>query len=116
MIIENGQLFAFGKNDCGELGLNDEMNRLTPTELLFFQKLKIKSIYCGENHTFVALGKLYIINLDNNKLYCFGNNVYGNLGLSDNNNRLTPTENIFFNNMEIKKIICGENFSIVLLS
>jgi alpha-tubulin suppressor-like RCC1 family protein len=69
--------------------------------------LKIKNIYCGDEFTFILL--------ENGKLYCFGNNKSGQLGLGDKIEKKTPTELTFFDNMKIKKIICSFCYTIVLL-
>src|SRR4029079_10784385 len=49
--IENN-VWAFGANYSGQLGLNDRNNRFIPTIILFNDKpIKAKSIACGSGHT-----------------------------------------------------------------
>jgi hypothetical protein len=43
-------------------------------------------------------------------------NDFGNLGLNDTDDRNTPTEINFFQNLEIINIYGGQNYTFVLLS
>jgi X-linked retinitis pigmentosa GTPase regulator len=55
-LLDNGKLFGFGGNEYGQLGLGDKKHRVEPTELKFFEKMKIKKIYCGGYFTIITLG------------------------------------------------------------
>jgi alpha-tubulin suppressor-like RCC1 family protein len=54
--------------------------------------------------------------LENSKLFCFGSNLNGQLGFENKEIIWVPKENTFFEKLEIKKIVCGDSFSVVLLS
>ena len=76
-ICENNKIYCWGYNSYGQLGLGDNDNRNKPVEF----KIKgnsspIKQIICGGHHTFAIC--------ENNKIYCWGKNDYGQLGLEDN--------------------------------
>jgi alpha-tubulin suppressor-like RCC1 family protein len=73
LIDMNDNVWAFGHNVHGQLGLGDTIQRNTPTQLI---GVKTKNISCGNNHTIV-------IDLNNN-LLGFGNNEEGTLGLGEN--------------------------------
>jgi alpha-tubulin suppressor-like RCC1 family protein len=62
-------------------------------------------IVCGDSHS--------IILTENDELYVCGSNIFGQLGLGDNNNRnlYTKLENNFG---KMKNIVCGDNYNIIL--
>ncbi|KAL9642293.1 hypothetical protein ABK040_007292 [Willaertia magna] len=83
-------------------------------------QIEIKQISTGNNFTFILTTE--------NKLYSFGNNERGQLGLNDKKNRKEFTkikqsfftmdpnftkENFTKNNTTIKNIFCGNNFTIL---
>ena len=113
----HGELFAFGYNYYGQLGLGDNMNRNIPTHVMrtenatsihvqtcSFGDENIKQIYCGENHTFILK--------KSGELFTFGNNLYGQLGLEDSEDRNIPTLVVIDKN--IKQIYCGEEHTYIL--
>ncbi|NDD83589.1 hypothetical protein EBZ38_04805 [bacterium] len=96
----NNNLWSFGKNNNGQLGLNDINPRKLPARLPLS---KWESIDAGANHVLVVNS--------NKELWSFGNNDYGQLGLGDTLNRYEPTKI----NSEIRwsKPIAGGNHSLV---
>ena len=106
-IIESGIVYGFGYNGNGELGIGNEENQLIPKEIIYFKNIPISKIYCGLYHSF-AISK-------SNKVYCWGDNINGQLGIGDNNNRLTPEENKFFKGKSIIQCSLGDNHSIFLI-
>ena len=87
----SNKLYVWGRNDYGELGLGDNKSRHWPTRLRFppeegtgpFEtKTTIKSICCGADHSMVLL--------ENNSIYVWGFNEYGQLGLGHYNNIHLP--------------------------
>jgi alpha-tubulin suppressor-like RCC1 family protein len=88
------------------LGLNHFDNIYSPTQILNF---KIKEVSTGETHS--------IILTNNNQLFSFGSNSFGELGLgySSNKNISIPTEiNHNFTKFNIKKISCGYYHTLIL--
>ena len=97
--IDN-DLFVFGNNSNGELGLNDILHRDEPTKNPLLSN--IIDISSGRDHTFVKTS--------NNEIYAFGNNKYSQLGIKTQNNRqITPirvfedNEDIWFSNINKSK-------------
>jgi alpha-tubulin suppressor-like RCC1 family protein len=90
-----GELYGFGRNSSYELGLGDDIHRNIPTLLMIDRS--IKNIRCGAAHT--------LIHKLDGKLYCYGHNGYGQLGLGDNINRFTPI--LLMTDKSIKSIHCG---------
>jgi len=78
---KDNNLFVFGSNFYGQLGLGHNNNINIP--ILLMQDQQIKSISCGYNHS--------IIQKTNGELLIFGNNAYGQLGLEHNQNINIPT-------------------------
>ncbi len=75
-----GQLFAFGSNYYGQLGLGHDEERYTPTQALIGQK--VKAVSAGDGHTMVIT--------EDGQLFTFGWNNKGQLGLGHNDNKNTP--------------------------
>ncbi|HLX53033.1 MAG TPA: hypothetical protein VKR58_03800 [Aquella sp.] len=80
------KIYVWGRNDFGQLGLGDTTNRNSPTELSL-SNLKFMAISCGMNHV-IAL-------THTGKLFVWGNNKDGQLGLGNQTNYYTPQELIF---------------------
>ena len=68
-----GTLFAFGRNDFGQLGLGDAKDKHTPQHIEALRSHGIAAVACGQYHTAVAV--------TGGGLYTFGKNDYGQLGV-----------------------------------
>ena len=79
-----GRLYSWGSNDDGQLGLGDNIDRVVPSEIYFSCAIKFESIHCGAYHTIVVT--------THNKIYIWGRNTSGQLGLGDRHNRCSPQE------------------------
>lgn len=71
---DQGQVWAFGDNACGQLGLGDQLARILP-EKLDWTFGAIKSISCGLTHALFLTKQ--------GKVYACGKNDQGQLGLGD---------------------------------
>ncbi|KAJ5075561.1 adp-ribosylation factor 1 [Anaeramoeba ignava] len=101
-----GNLYSWGRNSNGQLGVGDNESRSKP-ELISKLSNSIKKISGGGYH-FIALTKT-------NQLYSCGKNKNGQLGLGDLNDRNIPTLVELPKNIgEIKNIKCGDVQSILL--
>ena len=109
IVMYNGDLYVFGNNEFGQLGLNDNRIRYRPIRNDFFtDKGSIKHIVLGELHSMILM--------DNGDLYVFGNNRDGQLGLNDDLERNSPIRNDFFKDKgSIKQIALGRYHSMVLM-
>eukprot|EP00639_Heterosigma_akashiwo_P004180 CAMPEP_0194582040 /NCGR_PEP_ID=MMETSP0292-20121207/15322_1 /TAXON_ID=39354 /ORGANISM="Heterosigma akashiwo, Strain CCMP2393" /LENGTH=441 /DNA_ID=CAMNT_0039436025 /DNA_START=270 /DNA_END=1592 /DNA_ORIENTATION=+ len=78
------QLFAFGRNDFGQLGLGDRDDRAAPTEVeaLGGGGRACSALACGQYHTVVAL--------EGGGAFGFGKNDYGQIGMEGHDARLRP--------------------------
>lgn len=138
-----GQVWAFGSNESGQLGLGHYETLDTPT--LIPELSGIIRIAAGRNHslfldqdgqvwacgesfepypqiisdlptiTEIAVGGQHSLLLDNlGQVWTFGSNEYGQLGLGDFEDRSEPTQII--NLPPIAQIKAGDNFSLMVSS
>merc|ERR1711862_1071214 len=96
----NNDLYVFGNNEGGELGLGDTDNRSKPIKHPSLSN--IIDISKGGFHTFVKTS--------NNEIYAFGNNEYTQLGIeTEDEHQITPirvfedNEDIWFSNINKSK-------------
>jgi hypothetical protein len=108
-LIENGdggrELWSWGYNGYGQLGVNDTTNRAVPTQISFNQATngRIIEIWAtGGNY-----GQLYVLT-DTGRLYGCGYNGNYQLGDGSSTNRTTLVliKNWSADNRKIKKFVC----------
>ena len=98
------ELYSWGYNGYGQLGLGHNDNQLLPQKLRL--SVLIESISCGANHT-IAL-------INNDKvLYVWGNNAFGQLGLGDENSVNSPHKLVLCES--IISVTCGELHTVALV-
>ena len=105
-----GIVYAWGWNEGGQLGLGDKEKRLTPSLIPYFKE---NGIYIIQ----VAAAYKHNLALDKNgKVYSWGWNEFGALGLSHNEEKLSPTLISFFeeNGIIISKLAIGSWHSLAL--
>merc|ERR1712100_591876 len=107
-LSEDGELFSFGFNQYGQLGLrnNQKRNYISPR---FISSLKdVEFIECGGAHTFCKTL--------NNEIFCWGYNGYSQLGLENRDNQNTPILCSLLSNEDVVDIKCGYYHTLVLTS
>ena len=104
VILTDKQLvYTFGSYDRNSHGRAIR----TPTLISLFEFEKITSISCGDYHA-LALTQ-------NGKVYAWGYNAYGQLGLKHDNEYVYKTELVEMpNNVSVKQISCGSYHSLLL--
>ena len=80
VLLENGDVYTFGRGDDGRLGHGDEEERHRPTKVEALSGVSM--IEAGRYNSMAVL--------ENGDVYAFGDNTRGALGLGDSDNRLTP--------------------------
>jgi hypothetical protein len=101
-LTKDGQVYSFGANELGQLGLGHSNSTIAPT--LISGLNNIVQISAGDNHSLLLT--------KNGKIYSFGYNQYGQLGLGDYEERSTPTLVSNINN--IMQISAGGYYSLLL--
>ena len=57
--LENDELYSFGSNEFGQLGIGESKYQKTPQLVSHFKQMKIKKISNGESHSLVLTGKYF---------------------------------------------------------
>ncbi|KAM8857587.1 RCC1 and BTB domain-containing protein 1 isoform 1-T1 [Synchiropus picturatus] len=82
-LTDTGEVFAWGYNNCGQVGCGSTANQPSPRRVAFrLQNKAAVSIVCGQTSSLAVL--------DNGEVYGWGYNGNGQLGLGNNGNQLTP--------------------------
>ena len=100
-LTEKGNVYSWGNNKSGQLGLADNISKCSP------QKIKLSNISiinCGYGHT---------ISYGNGILYGWGSNYSHQLGLGNRNDKNEPTKVSLFKK-DILQISCGSHHTMCL--
>ncbi|XP_015608978.1 RCC1 and BTB domain-containing protein 1 isoform X3 [Cephus cinctus] len=81
-VTDNGDVYAWGYNGVGQLGIGNYVNQLNPYKVATLVGVVIEKVVCGYAHT-IALS-------DEGVLYVWGGNTYGQLGLGNKTNTCIP--------------------------
>ena len=108
---QSGEIFAFGRNDFGQLGLGDSTDRKEPArvDLPQAEGSPARSIGCGQYHTMIATYSGHA--------YGFGKNDYGQLGLVSTECQRRPIllDSPIFEDGNVLKFRCGYYHTLCLL-
>jgi alpha-tubulin suppressor-like RCC1 family protein len=86
-MLDNGSVKCWGKNNLGQLGLGDTINRGDNSSKMG-DNLTIVDLGSGRTATAIATGDSHTCAiLDNESIKCWGANASGQLGLGDTDNR-----------------------------
>ncbi len=117
-VCENGELYTFGYNLYGCLGLGSDLQSEdenfesdcahVPLKIPYFvrENLKIKSIACGDSHV--------ICLTDTNRVFTWGCGEFGRLGTGDEDDRYEPTEIKLSFGYTFKEVFAGPDTSFLL--
>nr|XP_046180016.1 RCC1 and BTB domain-containing protein 1 isoform X4 [Oncorhynchus gorbuscha] len=81
-LTHDGEVFGWGYNGNGQLGVGNNGNQLTPCRLAALQGLCVLEIVSGYAHSLALT--------DEGLLYAWGANTYGQLGTGNKSNQLSP--------------------------
>ena len=81
-VSESGEVYAFGCNMYGELGLGHSLPQTTPKKIEILKDVDF--VDCGSNHTFCKTL--------NDEIFCWGRNCFGSLGLGNSKPYATPVK------------------------
>jgi alpha-tubulin suppressor-like RCC1 family protein len=102
----DGKVYATGRNDYGQLGLNDTTDRSVFTEVASLSGKVILAVSTGDSHT-IALAS-------DGKVYAVGHNDYGQLGLNDYVDKDVFTEIAYLADKDIIAVSAGFQHTIAL--
>ena len=106
-ILKNdGSLWSCGRNDYGQLGLGDNTDRKTFTQVTTNINNDVKEVICGYYHTFILK--------NDGSVWSCGYNIHGQLGLNDYTDRTTFTQVTTNINNDVKQIVCGDSHNFIL--
>lgn len=106
-IDNKGNLFTWGNNDKGQLGLGDYNMRSTPTKVDIDGEAS--NVWCGN--------KVTIVQMADGKVYGFGDNSNYLLGQKTRTDIVSkPTENTYLSGTTIDKIEFQDDFAIALIT
>uniref|UniRef100_A0A8C6VVF6 Regulator of chromosome condensation (RCC1) and BTB (POZ) domain containing protein 1 n=1 Tax=Nothobranchius furzeri TaxID=105023 RepID=A0A8C6VVF6_NOTFU len=83
-LIDNGEVYGWGYNGNGQLGIGNNGNQLCPCRLATLQGVCIQQVVAGYAHCLALT--------DEGLLYAWGANTYGQLGTRNKSNHLSPVQ------------------------
>uniref|UniRef100_A0A8D3BQR0 RCC1 and BTB domain containing protein 2 n=1 Tax=Scophthalmus maximus TaxID=52904 RepID=A0A8D3BQR0_SCOMX len=83
-VLENGEIYGWGYNCNGQLGLGNNGNQQTPCRIAALQGVNIVQVACGYAHTLALTDEGFV--------YAWGANSYGQLGTGNKSNQALPTQ------------------------
>ncbi|XP_067001065.1 X-linked retinitis pigmentosa GTPase regulator isoform X2 [Anabrus simplex] len=99
LVCEKGRVFVFGNNDYGQLGLGHRNIMTRPSCVKTLKPEKIIHIACGKAHTLAAT--------ESGKLFTWGSNSDGQLGVGDVQDRALPTHVLDYEGGNIRQLSAG---------
>ena len=106
LFTATGDVYVWGHNFNGQLGLGDTTNRNVPTRNYFLSDLDIAVFRAGSAHNIAVTTA--------GDVYVWGANLFGQLVLDDNDDRHTPTRSDVLSSLDVAEIHMAFNHSIVL--
>lgn len=105
VLARTGELFAFGSNESGQLGIPlASKATYQPTVVDFFRHTPIAKVVCGSYFTMVCC--------QDGTVYAFGQNNNGQLGIGNTVTKCVP--NLVELDVNVVEIGCGFNYAILL--
>ncbi|TRY88331.1 hypothetical protein DNTS_018819 [Danionella cerebrum] len=106
-LSRDGQLFVWGENSSGQLGLEkSEPSSLTPQPLNSLCGIPLAQISTGGDHSFALSFS--------GAVFGWGRNSAGQLGLNDEQDRAVPCHIKFLRSQKVVYISCGEEHTAAL--
>lgn len=104
-LTSNGDVYAWGINEMGQVGVGNEELYPTPIKLNGFDGQKIISISCGFLHSMALT--------EDGNVYSWGDNEFGQLGIGESIKNVNEPIKVRIE-FKIKKVICGRLHSLFL--
>ncbi|XP_070070832.1 probable E3 ubiquitin-protein ligase HERC3 isoform X1 [Drosophila takahashii] len=107
LISKSSAVFGWGRNNCGQLGLNDEMNRNYPTQLKTLRTLGVRFVACGDEFS------VFLTN--EGGVFTCGAGAYGQLGHGFGSNEMLPRMVMELMGSTITQVACGNRHTMALV-
>jgi len=106
-ITEEGKCYTFGRNEQGQLGHGDKMNRGAPTAVKTLEGVRVTKAVAGKTHTlFLTSG---------GEVWATGSNKFGELGFGKTCDSEDKPKQITALGSKVVDIGAGEEFSMLVL-
>ncbi|XP_067014557.1 RCC1 and BTB domain-containing protein 1 isoform X2 [Anabrus simplex] len=99
-LTDEGEVFAWGQNNCGQVGSGVSTNQSAPRRVNSgISTKRCVSIACGQTSSMAVT--------DAGEVYGWGYNGNGQLGLGNNINQMSPNRVATLQGVVVTKIVCG---------
>ncbi|KDR17139.1 RCC1 and BTB domain-containing protein 1-like isoform X2 [Zootermopsis nevadensis] len=99
-LTRDGEVYAWGQNNCGQVGSGMSTNQSAPRKVnSFIGEKRTISIACGQTSSMAVL--------ESGEVYGWGYNGNGQLGVGNNMNQLNPGRVLNLQGVIIKRVVCG---------
>nr|QEM23329.1 UV resistance locus 8 [Colobanthus quitensis] len=98
-VTDSGSIYTYGWSKYGQLGHGDFEDHPTPYKLEALSDKPISQISGGWRHTMAVTS--------DGKLYGWGWNKFGQVGVGDNVDRCSPVQVVFPHDQKVVQICCG---------
>ncbi|PNT68828.1 hypothetical protein BRADI_3g45740v3 [Brachypodium distachyon] len=105
-VSSSGDLYTYGWSKYGQLGHGDFEDHLVPHKLEALKDRFISQIAGGWRHTMAVAG--------DGKLYGWGWNKFGQVGVADNVDHCSPVQVIFPDEQKVAQVACGWRHTLAL--
>jgi hypothetical protein len=108
----HGQLWAWGQNQFGQLGVGDKANRSFPTRVRLLEQVSVKQLAAGQLHVLAVEESA-----QGGRLFAWGCGRNGRLGLGDVEHRVSPTvvESLRKRGLRVKVAAAGYSHSLAVV-
>ena len=111
-LLKNEQLYSWGRNDCGQLGLGHYIHSPVPEHVTALSAYTVQQIECGYDHCIAFVNEIRPSDLaksvagesvmGRNRVFTWGRGEEGQLGHQDNLSRCVPK---FVETLEARSIL-----------
>ncbi|XP_030225248.1 RCC1 and BTB domain-containing protein 1 isoform X1 [Gadus morhua] len=99
-LTTDGEVFAWGYNNCGQVGSGSTANQPSPRRVAgLLQGKAVVGVACGQTSSLALV--------DNGELYSWGYNGNGQLGLGNNGNQLSPCRLTALQGLCVQQVVAG---------
>ncbi|MFA4987322.1 MAG: hypothetical protein WC712_12110 [Candidatus Brocadiia bacterium] len=106
VLCSDGSVYAWGANNFGSLGIGDDYARTMPNLVPALSGLGVKAIGTCWDSSFAITS--------DGKVYSWGGNFYGELGLGNTAERYSPQHAVAFDGLNIVRLSGGYNFLLAM--